>query len=63
MTPEEKLLAEFLVWRDRDYVTVEYREGHEAQDIQELLGTFGGWRLVKVLESCNVMILERVRPV
>lgn len=43
-----------------DYMTFEYRAGHEAADIQALLvdAARNGWRLHTVLPDCRVLILE-----
>lgn len=44
-----------------EYVTLEWRRGHAAHDIQDLLSQFaaGGWRLHTVLPGDRVLILER----
>ena len=44
-----------------EYVTLEWRRGHAAYDIQHILGQFadGGWRLHTVLAEDRVLILER----
>lgn len=43
------------------YMTLEYREGHEAVDIQRLLNNAGeaGWHLHTVLPEARVLVLER----
>lgn len=45
-----------------EYTTLEYRAENAAPDIQNMLEEYskGGWRLVFVLESRSVLVLERV---
>ena len=48
-----------------EYVVVEYREGHAAEDIAEFCDRFGerGYQLTFVLESERTLIFERGRTV